>query len=127
MAPSSLVQDWGTLVAVAAKYDDRSRDGPAQWYWELKQWKQCAAEGSPTEKEFDPKSTKKLEAAYQQFCTGGAHSFKLVLGATEYKIDMRNMIMLNAKTAFMCHASCATLHVTRKGEMIPQTRPLAAA
>ena len=104
------------LEAVPAAAPNKSSSlAEAKWFWEVKEWERGAS-GTASSKAFDPGSAKKLEGAYRNYRAGGGGTIKLVLGTAEYKIDLRNMVQLNAKTAF-------SRKLSRQGVDIPQTRP----
>ena len=72
----------------------------AIWSWELKKWEQNGVHGEETSKPFAAESSAKLETAYRAHCAGGPGVIKLALQGSEYKIDLRRMLQVNAKTGF---------------------------
>ena len=110
----SIIASSGTKLLERVEPDDATPAQAAQWQWELKKWERSGLHGEQTTKNFAADSSAKLEAAYRAYCAGGAGVIKLVLTGSEYKIDLRRMLQVNAKTGF-------ERQLSREGPEVPRT------
>ena len=122
---TTLLERVGAAANEAAASATRAATGvpsvpAAQWSWELKKWERNGLHGEQTTKPFAADSSAKLEAAYRAHCAGGAGVIKLVLSGSEYKIDLRRMLQVNAKTSF-------ERQLSRQGPEVPRTAAAPAA
>lgn len=104
----------GLTAAPASTTTAAASPPPAKWHWELKNWERSGLHGEQTTKPFADDSAAKLEAAYRSYSAGGAGVIKLVLTGSEYKIDLRRMLQVNAKTGF-------ERQLSREGPQVPRT------
>ena len=116
----SIIASSGTKLLERAEPNAATPAPAAQWQWELKKWERSGLHGEETTKPFAEDSSAKLEAAYRAYCAGGAGVIKLVLTGSEYKIDLRRMLQVNAKTGF-------ERQLSRAGPEVPRTATPAAA